>query len=145
MLLSTVVWVLSHAQLFATPWTANCLATLSVEFFGWEHWTGLLVPPTGDFPDPGTEPTFPALAGRIFTTEPFGKSQILMNCPLNKELTNLGFRNTLVITGITWTSRKFTYKHLKSNSTDTSGRETMKKEVRWQWWGYYQYGVMLAK
>ena len=53
-----------------------------------------------------------------------------MNCPLNKELTNVVFRNTLVITGITWTSRKFAYKHLKSNSTDTSGRETMKKEVR---------------
>ena len=82
-----------------------------------------------DFPDPGIEPTFPALAGR-FTTEPFGKSQILINCPLNKELTNVGFRNTLVITGIPRTSRKFAYKHLKPNSTDTSGRETMKKEVR---------------
>ena len=90
----------------------------------------MLVPPTGDFPDPGIEPTFPALAGRFFTTEPFGKSKILMNCPLNKGLTNVVFRNTLVITGITWTSRKFAYKHLKSNSTDTSGRETMKKEVR---------------
>ena len=145
MLLSTVVWVLSRVQPFATPWTINCQATLSVEFFRWEHWNGLLVPPTGDFPDPGIEPTFPALAGRFSTTEPFGKSQILMNCPLNKELTNVGFRNTLVITGLTWTSRKFAYKHLKSNSTDTSGRETMKKEVRWQWWGHYQYGVRFAR
>ena len=36
-----------------------------------EYWTGLLCPPPGDLPDPGTKPVSlmsPALAGRSFTT-----------------------------------------------------------------------------
>ena len=38
-----------------------------------EYWDGLLFPPPGDLPDPGNEPAStagPALAGRLFTTEP---------------------------------------------------------------------------
>ena len=38
---------------------------------------GLLCPPPGDFPDPGIEPVSlmpSALANRVFTTEPPGKS-----------------------------------------------------------------------
>ena len=31
------------------------------------------VPYPGDFPGPGIQPMFPALAGRFFTTEPAGK------------------------------------------------------------------------
>ena len=34
-----------------------------------EHWSGLLFPPPGDFPDPGIEPVSlksPALAGGFF-------------------------------------------------------------------------------
>ena len=38
-----------------------------------EHWSGLPFPPAGDLPDPGIEPTSPALAGGFFTTEPPGK------------------------------------------------------------------------
>ena len=38
-----------------------------------ECWCGLLFPPPGDLPDPGMEPTPPALAGRFFTTESPGK------------------------------------------------------------------------
>ena len=34
-----------------------------------EYSSGLPLPPPGDFPDPGIEPTSPALAGRFFTTE----------------------------------------------------------------------------
>ena len=37
-----------------------------------EHWSGLPFPLPGDVPDPGTEPASPALAGRLFTTEPPG-------------------------------------------------------------------------
>ena len=33
-------------------------------------------PPPGNLPDPGIEPTSPALAGGFFTTEPPGKALI---------------------------------------------------------------------
>ena len=32
-------------------------------------------PSPGDLPNPGTEPTSPALEGRFFATEPLGKPQ----------------------------------------------------------------------
>ena len=35
-----------------------------------EYWSWLLFPPPGDFPDPGMEPTSPALAGGFLNTEP---------------------------------------------------------------------------
>ena len=41
-----------------------------------EYWSGLQCPPPGHLPIPGTEPmspASPALAGRLFTTEPPGK------------------------------------------------------------------------
>ena len=38
-----------------------------------EYWRGLPFPPPGDLPDPGTEPTSPALAGGFFTNELPGK------------------------------------------------------------------------
>ena len=38
-----------------------------------EYWSGLLFPSLVDLPKPGTEPVFPALAGRFFTPEPPGK------------------------------------------------------------------------
>ena len=84
--------VLSHVQLFATPWTVAHQAPLSMEFSRQEYWSRLPSPtpgdvphlgtelmsalpfPTpGDLPDPGIKPGSPALAGRFFTTEPPGK------------------------------------------------------------------------
>ena len=44
--------MLSHVQLFATPWTVAHQSPLSRQ----EYWNGLLFPPTGDLPDPGIEP-----------------------------------------------------------------------------------------
>ena len=41
-----------------------------------EYWSGLLCPPPGGLPDPGTEPAspeYPALAGGLFTTALPGK------------------------------------------------------------------------
>ena len=38
-----------------------------------EYWHGLPFPSPGDLPDPGIEPTSPALAGGFFITEPPGK------------------------------------------------------------------------
>ena len=46
-------------------------------FPGQEAWSGLLFRSPGDLPDPGIEPTSPALAGRFFTTEPPGTSFLL--------------------------------------------------------------------
>ena len=51
-------------QLFATSWTVARHAPLSMGFSRQEYWSGLLIPPPGDLPDPGTEassPVSPAL------------------------------------------------------------------------------------
>ena len=56
--------LLSHVQLFATPWIVACQAPLSMGFFRQR-----------DLPDPGIEPApleSPALAGGFFTTAPPG-------------------------------------------------------------------------
>ena len=44
-----------------TPRTVARQAPLSMGFSRKEHWSGLLCPPAGDLPDPGTEFTSPAL------------------------------------------------------------------------------------
>ena len=52
-----------------------------MEFPRQEYWSGLPFPPPGDLLDPGVEPTSPgspALAGRFFTTEPPGKSLLII-------------------------------------------------------------------
>ena len=53
--------LLSHVQLFATPWIIACQSPLSVEFPRQEYWSGLPFPSPGDLPDPGIEPSSPAL------------------------------------------------------------------------------------
>ena len=52
---------LSHARLFATPWTVACQAPLSMGFSRQSYWRGLPFPSPGDLPDPGIEPASPAL------------------------------------------------------------------------------------
>ena len=52
-------WSLSHAQLFATPWTLAHWAPLSMGFSRQEYWNGLLVPSPGALPHPGVEPPSP--------------------------------------------------------------------------------------
>ena len=65
--------MLSHfspVQLFVTPWTIACQASLFMGFSRQEYWSGLPYPPPGDLPNPGIEPASlmsPALAGRFFT------------------------------------------------------------------------------
>ena len=58
---------------FVTPWTVARQAPLSIGFSRQEYWTGLPFPSPGDLPNPGIEPTSPALEGGLFTTEPPGK------------------------------------------------------------------------
>ena len=70
---------LGHVRLFATPWAAAQEAPVSMEVSRQEYWSGLLFPPPGDLPNPGTEsvsPASPESTGRFFfffTTEPPGK------------------------------------------------------------------------
>ena len=52
---------LSHVRLFATPWTAAHQAPLSTEFSGKNTEVRSLFLLQGDLPDPGNEPTSPAL------------------------------------------------------------------------------------
>ena len=67
--------VLSHVQLFATPWTVACQAPLSMEFSRQEYWSQLLFPSPGDVPDPGIEPRSPTLPADSLPSEPQGKLQ----------------------------------------------------------------------
>ena len=48
-------------------------ALLSMGLSKQERCSGLPFSSPGNLPDPGIEPTSPALAGRFFTTEPLGK------------------------------------------------------------------------
>ena len=61
----------SHIHLFVTLWVVACQAPLSMGFSKQDYWNGLLFPPPGDLPNPGTEPASLmslALAGGFFTT-----------------------------------------------------------------------------
>ena len=62
---------LSHVQLFETPGTVACQASLSKGFSRQKYWSGLPCPLPGDLPNPGIKPTSPAspaLADEFFTT-----------------------------------------------------------------------------
>ena len=50
---------------------------LSMGFPRQGYWSGLLFPSPGDLPNPGIEPTSPALAGGFFTTEPPREAQVV--------------------------------------------------------------------
>ena len=58
---------LSCVPVSATPWTITCQAPLSMGFSRQEDWNGLPFPPPGDLPDPGMDPTSPALNESGFT------------------------------------------------------------------------------
>ena len=62
---------LGDVQLFATSWAGARQAPLSMGFSRQDYWSGLPFPSPADLP--GIKPMSPALAGRLFTTEPLGK------------------------------------------------------------------------
>ena len=69
--------MLSHVQLFATPWTAACQVLRSMGFSA-GILGGLPFPSPEDLPGPGIERASPAVAGGFFTTEPQGKPDLLL-------------------------------------------------------------------
>ena len=61
--------------IYCDPMDCNPL-NFCVEFSRQKYWGGLPFPTLGDLPNPGIEPMTlnpPALAGRFFTTDSFGK------------------------------------------------------------------------
>ena len=56
-----VCQLLNSVQLFATPWTIACQATLSLEFSRQEYQSGQPFPSPGYLPNRGIEPRSPAL------------------------------------------------------------------------------------
>ena len=64
---------LSRVRPFATPWTVAYQAPPSTGFSRQECWSGLPFPSPGDLPDPGIEPTSPALQADALPSEPPGK------------------------------------------------------------------------
>jgi len=55
------------------PQTTVCQIPLSMGFPRQGYWSGLPFPSPGDHPNPEIKLTFPALAGRFFTTKLPGK------------------------------------------------------------------------
>jgi len=51
--------LLSHVQIFGTPWSIARQALLSMEFSRQEYWSRLPCPPPGNLPDPGIKPLSP--------------------------------------------------------------------------------------
>ena len=65
------VCVCACTQSCLTSWTLARQVPLSMGFSRQEYWSGLPLPPAGNFPNPETEPVSlasPALAGGFFTT-----------------------------------------------------------------------------
>ena len=68
-----MVKLLSRVRLFATPWTVDCQAPLTIGFSRQGYWSGLPFPSPEGLPDPGIEPRSPALQAVSLPSEPPGK------------------------------------------------------------------------
>ena len=71
--------MISHVQMFVTPWTVAHQTPLSIRLFRQEYWSRLPFPPPEDLPYLRIQPVslaFPALAGRLLTIAPPGKKHI---------------------------------------------------------------------
>ena len=81
------VCVLSHVQLFVTPWTVAHQAPLSVGFSRQEYWSGLPFPSPGDLPNPGIK-SHVSCIGRWIITEPPGRPNNDIKLPKMLNMTN---------------------------------------------------------
>ena len=77
---------------FGTPWIVAHQATLSMELSRQEYWSGLPFPFPGDLPNRGIQPSSPALAGRLFITEPPGKPPEVWRSPYAKDSLSMTWR-----------------------------------------------------
>ena len=80
------VWkvkLLSHVQLFVTPWTIAHQAPPSMKFSRREYWSGLPFPSPGVLPDPGIEPCSPTLQADAFTVWATREAQTKECKPIN--------------------------------------------------------------
>ena len=73
MFVKVKVKLLSHVQLFVTPWTVAYQAPQSMEFSRQEYWSAFPFPSPGDLPKPGIEPGSPELQADALPSEPPGK------------------------------------------------------------------------
>ena len=73
--------MLGSVWLCVTLWTVTCQAPLSMRFPRQEYWCGLPFPSPGDLPDPGIEPTSPALQADFLSLAPPGKPNKSLPCP----------------------------------------------------------------
>ena len=74
--------MLSHVQLFATPWTVARQAPLSVGFSKQEYWSGLPFSSPGDLPSAGIKPespVSPALQADSLPLEPLGEASYIID------------------------------------------------------------------
>ena len=74
--------VLTHVQLFATPWTVAQKAPLSMGFSRQEYWSGLTFPSLGDLPDSGIDSRLLRLLYRqvdYFPLAPPGKPLLIIS------------------------------------------------------------------
>ena len=62
--------LLTHVQLFATPWTVAHQASSSLRFSRQEYWSGLPFPSPRGLPDPGIELRPTALQADALPSEP---------------------------------------------------------------------------
>ena len=76
--------LLSHVQLFATPWTVAHQGPLSMGFFRQECWSGLPFPSAGELPNPGIRLWSPALQADSLPSEPPGEPHVLCSPSKNK-------------------------------------------------------------
>ena len=65
--------VISHVQVFATPWTIAIQFPLSMEFSRQEYWSGLPFPSPGNLSKPGIKPRSPTVWVDSLPAEPQGK------------------------------------------------------------------------
>ena len=64
------MYVLSHVQLFATPWTVAHQALLSIEFSRQQYWSELPFSTPRDLPNPGIKPLSLASPALVFDSLP---------------------------------------------------------------------------
>ena len=77
--------MLSHEVMSdsVSPWTIAHQATLSMEFFRQEYWSGLRFPSPGDLLNPGIKLRSSALQADSLPSEPSGRSQLYITLAMN--------------------------------------------------------------